>query len=204
MPSPIGTRTRIVQFVCAAAVMLAPFHLSTRVVASPVDEICRAVVVAGETDAASASTPQFLRAFRAVISGASRGSAAQYVAAAVHLRPNLAAEITSIALSTLLEADKTLTAGDVHLVAAITQAGKRAASGIAASTTAAPRTPHADGRDRFGRLNGEAVADSRDLPTARAESMTWGFVVANLQQRLRHRDRDDVRSPEKKPHDYAD
>jgi hypothetical protein len=67
-------------------------------VASPGDEITRAVAVRGLTDPARAPAKEFLTAFTAVALKAPPAELPRYVAAAVKLRPDLAPKIVALAV----------------------------------------------------------------------------------------------------------
>ena len=67
-------------------------------VASPADEITRAVAVRGLSDPARAPAKDFMSAFTAVVLQAEPGEVSKYVAAAVKLRPDLAPRIVAAAV----------------------------------------------------------------------------------------------------------
>ncbi len=65
--------------------------------ASPSDEISRAVVAGGRNNVKAANADQFINAFSSVLVGVDESESASYVAAAKKLRPDLSARITATA-----------------------------------------------------------------------------------------------------------
>ncbi len=65
--------------------------------ASPSEEISKAVAASGKNNVKAASADQFINAFSSVMVGVDQEDSASYVAAAKKLRPDLAPRITSAA-----------------------------------------------------------------------------------------------------------
>lgn len=84
---------QIVLLVLSASVLLTPSLLAT-----PADEISRAVAVNGVADVSSAHPKQFLKAFTAVAMRTHPRELPNYVIAAVTLRPELAPNIAAVAI----------------------------------------------------------------------------------------------------------
>jgi hypothetical protein len=89
----------------AALVLCASFTASA--LATPVEEISRAVAVQGVTDVSAAPPKQFLKAFTAVALRAQPRELPEYVSAAINLRSELAPNIAAIAMKVLVKHSKT-------------------------------------------------------------------------------------------------
>jgi hypothetical protein len=87
--------TKSLAIVSALAVSLSA---GPPLVASPSDEITRAVAVRGLTNPAHAPAKEFMTAFSAVVLRAEPAELPRYVAAAVKLRPDLAPKIVALAV----------------------------------------------------------------------------------------------------------
>jgi hypothetical protein len=117
---------------------------STVATASPAVEVVRAFQVASSTSKDPTSDKPFLRAWRAVISGANEFSVADYVSAAVRLRPRLAPAIVESSLSILIRRkQQRLTQRSLAIIretvrAAILTEPKAAASIVAAALSVQP------------------------------------------------------------------
>ncbi len=73
--------------------------------ASPADEIAKAVASGGNADVKKASVPAFIDAFASVLVQTDRGRSASYIAAAQQLRPDLRNEIAAAASDMEAETD---------------------------------------------------------------------------------------------------
>ena len=87
--------TRLLTILGALVVAISP---SSPLLATPTDEITRAVAVRGLSDPTHAPPKEFITAFTAVVFRAEPAKLPSYVAAAVKLRPDLAPKIVALAV----------------------------------------------------------------------------------------------------------
>jgi len=89
---------RFIPFATAGPEPLPPAAETDTVLATPADEITRAVWANGVSDVKQATAKQFIRAFSAVLVRVGAKEIPSYVCAAIKLRPDLAPQITTAAL----------------------------------------------------------------------------------------------------------
>jgi len=89
---------RFIPFATAGPEPLPPAAETDTVLATPADEITRAVWANGVSDVKQATAKQFIRAFSAVLVRVGAKEIPSYVCAAIKLRPDLAPQITEAAL----------------------------------------------------------------------------------------------------------
>lgn len=192
------------------------FGLIASTIASPSDDLTRAVLRGGSATVEEASASQFLRAFAAVLVRARPKEVVWYVNAAIKLRPDLANRIVVVALnarrSDVESADKGKACEQISdiIQAAIAANPDAAAAIVKAAVEAAP----------FSRdcIVAGAIAAASDQKTAilqaaaEAELLVMfrpsGLDTGNISSRINHTlnpadffNNENVTSPEKPPVD---
>jgi len=94
--------------------------LSTSLIAAPRDEITQAVIAGGAGDTADASHAVFMRAFTAVAVGIKSRDLPNYAAAAIQLRPDLAARIVVDSIRIMSRTDQRVTCAAVARLVSVT------------------------------------------------------------------------------------
>src|SRR5712692_8726127 len=88
---------RFMPFATAGPEPLPPAAEADTVLATPADEIARAVLANGVSDVNQATAKQFIRAFSAVLVRVGAKEIPSYVSSAIKLHPDLAPQITAAA-----------------------------------------------------------------------------------------------------------
>lgn len=89
-------------------------------VAAPRDEITQAVIAGGATDTANASRAVFLQAFTAVAVGVKSRDLPDYAAAAIQLKPQLAAKIVANTMRIMSRRDRSMTCISIARLVSVT------------------------------------------------------------------------------------
>ena len=181
---------------------------------SPADEVSRAFKIASSDSHDSTSDRSFLRAWRAVISGADELSVRAYVAEAIRLRPDSCAAIVESTLSTLIPPKKPrLTQRDLSIVRETITGALGASPGCAASVVSASLRIQPVARDEIVAAALLAAPGEKQAITEAAshvQTLSW-INLARIGQDQRDRPFDtlnpanidarvaDVISPEKEP-----
>ena len=181
---------------------------------SPADDVSRAFKIASSNSHDSTSDRSFLRAWRAVISGADELSVRGYVSEAIRLRPDSCAAIVESTLSTLIPPKKhRLTQRDLSIVRETVTGALEANQGCAASVVSAAMRIQPVARDEIVTAALLAAPSEKQAITEVAshyQTLSW-INLARIGQDQRDRPFDtlnpanidarvaDVISPEKEP-----
>jgi hypothetical protein len=186
---------------------------STATTASPAEEISAALETANSTSGRLTSDATFLRAWRAVVSGANESSVRAYVAAAVKLRCPLAPAIVDSSLSVLIPLHKRrLTERDLVIIRETIQGALECNPKAAAAVVAAALSVQRFARDEIVAAAILAAPDQREAiaEAARPFSPALSFMRLSGDKAVAalnawnvdlQGDQEDklVRSPEKNP-----
>lgn len=163
----------------AALVLCALPLLTASALATPAEEISRAVAVHGVADVTSAHPKQFLKALTAVALRTQPRELPNYVIAAISLRPELAPNITAVAIKAAVKNSKTKPGSLCALVdriisAAIAGNPEAVVVIVKAAASAAPELRQCTVNAAISRVPGEKEAI---LQAANAKALPFAFLT---------------------------
>lgn len=163
-----------------AVLVLCSFALVTAsALATPAEEISRAVVVNGVADVSAAHPRQFLKAFTAIAMRVQPRELPSYVLAAVNLRPELAPNIAAIAIRVVVKHSETKPAARCVLVDRIIRAAVSAnpdavVAIVKAAASASPELRHCMVSAAISMVPGQRVAI---VQAANTQAVPFAFLT---------------------------